>query len=306
MNQAFTAKYTPNHVLLGSGGFGFVTTANRVTDGIEVAVKFILKEKVPPNAWARDPILGLIPTEVYILRNVHHVNIIQYLDYYEDKIFLYLVTELHGGSWGGPSLLLTSTLDSQETASSSSSTAVNGSILERRNSCDLFECIEFYQRFNEDQARHVFRQIVSAVAYLASKKIIHRDIKDENILIDRDFNVKLIDFGSATLLDAEGNVVDGLFLGTLQYAAPEILSGKPYRGTECEVWSLGCCLYIMLAGEAPFESPSDVIKPGRPLAPRTELSQSVTNLIMWMLEKNPQSRATVRDVLRHPWVVGSN
>ncbi|KAJ3070928.1 hypothetical protein HDU99_002548 [Rhizoclosmatium hyalinum] len=157
MNQAFTAKYTPNHVLLGSGSFGFVITANRVVDGVEVAVKFLLKEKVPRNAWARDPILGLVPMEVYILRNeiVSKVaNVIQYLDYYEDEVYLYLVTELHGGSWGGPcpssvnsgtmftispslsAASSASTLDSQETvSSSSSSTAVNGSILERSNIC---------------------------------------------------------------------------------------------------------------------------------------------------------------------------
>ncbi|KAJ3025258.1 UNVERIFIED_CONTAM: hypothetical protein HDU68_007328, partial [Siphonaria sp. JEL0065] len=388
MNKDFLKAYIPNPVLLGSGGFGFVTTAVRKLDAIEVAVKFILKEKVPANAWARDPVLGIVPTEVYILKNVSHPNVIKYLDYFEDNMYLYLVTELHGGSWGpyttsgvsgvstatslssaqsattlattrkngtgmSPTVSMassTSTLDSCDTlfpmdsgsrrgsvvesnncgnSSSSSSSSSNGgnfngtgttvsgcsvtvgggsgvgfTPLERRNSCDLFECIEYYQRFTEEQARHVFKQIVSAVSYLESNRIIHRDIKDENILIDREFNVKLIDFGSATVLDRNGRVVDGLFLGTLQYAAPEILSGRPSHGSECEVWSLGCCLYIMLAGEAPFESPKDVIQLDRPLAPRNVvLSHGVSSLIMWMLEKDPKKRATVRDVLRHPWVV---
>ncbi|KAI9339884.1 kinase-like domain-containing protein [Obelidium mucronatum] len=363
MNKEFLKSYTPNPILLGHGGFGFVTTAVRNHDLLEVAVKFILKEKVPSNAWAREPALGLVPTEVYILKNVSHPNIIKYLDYFEDEMYLYLVTELHGGAWGAPQPPIikpttpesttaplpplspassTSTLDSCETlvscetavtagnggnirviskatstgtvqeeqvnttVLSESGAAVAAPSMERRNSYDLFECIEFYQRFSEDQARHVFRQIVSAVAHLEANRIIHRDIKDENILIDREFNVKLIDFGSATVLDDNGKVRDGLFLGTLQYAAPEILSGKPSLGSQCEVWSLGCCLYIMLAGEAPFESPKDVVRLERPMAPRNvTLSHSVTTLITWMLEKNPRNRATVKDVLRHPWVVNN-
>ncbi|KAJ3239222.1 hypothetical protein HDU81_006327 [Chytriomyces hyalinus] len=373
MDPKFLDKYTPNAVCLGSGGFGFVSVAVRKLDNIEVAVKFILREKVPPKAWARDPVLGVVPTEVYILKNINHVNVIKYLDYFSDKVYLYLVTELHGGAWGSntsPSSLTatsasgqsssdgknrsnvkmlsptvslastTSTLDSCETLVGSrsdsiksrgasdgqpplgprssslntidrTSAAQNGTPkmaatpLERRNSCDLFECIEFYQRLNEDQARRVFKQIVDAVSHLASHNIIHRDIKDENILIDRDFNVKLIDFGSATFLTPQGDVVDGLFLGTLQYAAPEILTGKPYRGMDCEVWSLGCCLYIMLAGEAPFENPGDSTRLNGPLAPRNvQLSHNVSGLIRSMLEKDPCKRATLRDIASHPWVLG--
>ncbi|KAI8618299.1 hypothetical protein BC830DRAFT_1109755 [Chytriomyces sp. MP71] len=344
MDPKFLEKYIPNPVCLGSGGFGFVTIAVRKADAVEVAVKFILREKVPQKAWARDPLLGVVPTEVYILKNANHQNVIKYLDYFSDKVYLYLVTELHGGEWGAqsaastsqlpkkptgesmrepmkplsPTLSLASTASTLDSCDTLVTSSRSGSLssprnmsttgvtqLERRNSCDLFECIEFYQRFTEEQARHVFTQIVSAVAYLAENNIIHRDIKDENILIDRDFNVKLIDFGSATFLNPQGNVVDGLFLGTLQYAAPEILSGKPYRGTDCEVWSLGCCLYIMLAGEAPFETPSDVVRLSAPLAPRQAvLSNSVSGLICWMLEKNPRKRASIADVMRHPWLVG--
>lgn len=71
----------------------------------------------------------------------------------------------------------------------------------RRASCDLFECIEQHTRLPEDQARHIFAQIVDVVHYLHSRGISHRDIKDENIVIDKQFRVKLIDFGSAVLYD---------------------------------------------------------------------------------------------------------
>ncbi|KAJ3357999.1 hypothetical protein HDU83_000056 [Entophlyctis luteolus] len=325
MNPKFLALYTPRSVCLGNGGFGFVTSAVRISDGAEVAVKFILREKVPPKSWARDPVLGVIPVEV------DHKNIIKFLDYFSDNMYLYLVTELHGAAWTpplpsmpaacsqstedslfkslSPSFSDASTLGSGISVCESPTSSVcekNEKLtpLERRNSCDLFECIEFYQRFNEDQARKVFKQIVSAVAYLASLNIIHRDIKDENVLIDSEFNVKLIDFGSATILNKNGYVSDGLFLGTLQYAAPEILTGSPCHGSACEVWALGCCLYIMLAGETPFESPSDIVTLPAPLAPRKAvLSPNVSGLIRWMLEKDPVRRATIQDILRHPWIV---
>ena len=83
----------------------------------------------------------------------------------------------------------------------------------RRPSSDLFECIEQYSFLTEDQARHVFKQIASAVAHLHQLRIVHRDIKDENLLIDSNFNVKLIDFGSAAFIPAEPDRVFDRFLG---------------------------------------------------------------------------------------------
>ena len=71
----------------------------------------------------------------------------------------------------------------------------------RRSSCDLFECIEQHTRFSEDQARYIFAQIVDVCCYLQSRGICHRDIKDENIVVDKHYRVKLIDFGSAVLYD---------------------------------------------------------------------------------------------------------
>ncbi|KAJ3299831.1 hypothetical protein HDU76_006211 [Blyttiomyces sp. JEL0837] len=167
------------------------------------------------------------------------------------------------------------------------------------------------ERFTEDQARYVFRQILSAVTYLLTMNILHRDIKDENILIDQNFNVKLIDFGSACFTTQSG---DGLFLGTLQYAAPEIVEGRASRGSPCEIWSLGCCLFIMVTGESPFETIHDVRMSPPPFS-RTrgnggvsggsgKLSHLCQHLISWMLEKDPAKRPSVQQVLQHPWLAG--
>ncbi|KAI9358644.1 kinase-like domain-containing protein [Zopfochytrium polystomum] len=303
---AFTARYELGDCL-GSGGFGFVCAAYvRMFDqdpavpprlGREVAVKFVLKEKVPASAWARDETLGIVPNEIYLLKHLSHPNIIGYLDAFEDKLYFLLVTELHGGSW---SQLLR---NSQAPGVTPTPTAT-GTALPRRASSDLFECIELLRFFTEAQARHVFRQLASAVAHLDSFGIVHRDIKDENILIDDNFNVKIIDFGSASFLDQE---TDRLFLGTLQYAAPEILDGRKHQGPECEIWSLACCLYIMLVGEAPFESLRD-IRLSPPLAPRdpnVAISPRCSHLLGWMFEKDPSRRPTIAQVMNHPWLLSS-
>ncbi|KAJ3189084.1 hypothetical protein HK101_008939 [Irineochytrium annulatum] len=330
INANFARRYQLGPCL-GSGGFGFVCSAVRLSDNVEVAVKFIQREKVPATAWARDEVLGVVPLEVYLLRRINHANIIRYLDYFPDAVHVILVTELHGGNWsnaagsttsssppsptapGPPATMSSSSTTSSLCSTSSDTTCVNSSSpgnsstftppqLQRRSSCDLFECIELMERFTEDQARHVFRQIVSAVAYLASLGIVHRDIKDENILIDDHFNVKLIDFGSATFADHS----DGLFLGTLQYAAPEVFEGRRHRGPEGDVWSLGCCLYIMLTGEVPFATPHDV-KYSAPQMPKhasacKALEGDCGELLNIMLAKDMSRRATIAQVLSHKWL----
>ncbi|KAI8851927.1 kinase-like domain-containing protein [Chytridium lagenaria] len=274
---------------LGQGGFGMVHAATRISDGVEVAVKFILREKVPRTNWVRDDV-AIVPMEVYILRRIRHENIIRFVDYFDGA--------LHGGQWSASN---TSSATPSLTTDSTPSSPFTSSPLtaQRRSSCDLFECIELMERFTEEQAKHVFRQIASAVAYLTSIGIVHRDIKDENILIDDSFNVKLIDFGSASFVTHN----DGLFLGTLQYASPEIFEGHRRLGPECEVWSLGCCLYIMLTGEVPFPTPQDVrFSRPQPLRPNVgPLSMQCSDLLARMLDKDMRRRATMAEILSHPW-----
>lgn len=225
-------------------------TASRRTDNKEVAVKFIVKDKVPEHGWSQDPNFGRIPTEVLLLTIVDHPCIAKCLDLYEDNIYYYLascflppayhllthlqVQELHGTPWVSQvhsRFSSTGDLNAPElTASSSGSTAGSDSdfiSLEpedpmfhqgttqkcievdqdmflkplrpqytRRPSHDLFECIEQspHKRLSETQARHIFAQVVDAVAYLHALGITHCDIKDENILIDADLKVRH-DFG---------------------------------------------------------------------------------------------------------------
>ncbi|KAF9193291.1 hypothetical protein BGZ50_007551 [Haplosporangium sp. Z 11] len=355
-----SARYLQNHTLvpefaqqytlgdeLGSGGFGFVVSAVRNSDQKEVAVKFIFREKVPVYGWAKDPELGVVPMEVYVLRNVSHPNIIGFLDVFQDMRYFYLVMELHGTPWsaaatnsnsGKPSIAdlaqatlnqqmksggsmsgSTSTTSSESSfpgSTSSSSSSLNqlaeggldeppkSALSVRRTSCDLFECIEHHSKFSESQARVIIKQIVECVYYLNSRGICHRDIKDENIVIDNDFVVKLIDFGSAVIIPPQGKLFDR-FYGTINYASPEILKGEKYKAEAAEIWSLGILLYTVLYGEVPFNDPMQAIS-GPYIPPRVQSSSECVHLLNWMLAKSPEQRATIGDVIKHPWIVDAS
>ncbi|XP_042126013.2 putative sperm motility kinase W [Peromyscus maniculatus bairdii] len=126
----------------------------------------------------------------------------------------------------------------------------------------IMECIagkdlEYFLRerdfLTEDEVRPIFQQVVSGVHFLHQKRIAHRDIKLENILIDRAGHVKLCDFGMARQL-AEGQMLEE-FRGTLFYLAPEILARKPYDGLAGDMWSLGVLLYVLVTGQFPYKVP---------------------------------------------------
>ncbi|KAK3832900.1 MAG: kinase-like domain-containing protein [Linnemannia elongata] len=306
MVPEFVSAYTLGDEL-GSGGFGFVVSATRNSDQKEVAVKFIFRDKVPLHGWAKDPELGVIPMEIYVLRNVAHANIIGFMNVYQDSKYFYLVMELHGTPWSARSFQATSTSSSSSSLNQLSDDEAHqppkSALLVRRTSCDLFECIEHHSKFTEIQARVIFKQIVDCVHYLNSRGICHRDIKDENIVIDNDFRVKLIDFGSAVIIPKPQGKVFDRFYGTINYASPEILKGEKYRAESAEIWSLGILLYTILYGEVPFNDPVQAIS-GSYIAPRVKSSDECLHLLNWMLAKKPEQRATIEEIAKHPWIVG--
>jgi len=180
----------------------------------------------------------------------------------------------------------------------------------RRPSHDLFECIEQSKdkHLSESQARFVFAQIVDAVHYLDSQGVTHCDIKDENILVDGYLNVKLIDFGSAVVVDpSEPRPRYTLFFGTTAYAASEVLQKKPYRAPPAEIWTLGVLLSYLLTGASPFPTERDAVA-GRVLLAchgPTYVSESAEQLMLRCLDPNPERRADIHEVRAHPWLAGA-
>ncbi|CAO3615284.1 unnamed protein product [Cunninghamella blakesleeana] len=324
LHPEFHAKYSLGEEL-GSGGFGFVLSAYNRHTGMEVAVKFIFRDKVPYHSWVRTE-QGLLPMEIYVLKNVRHPNVIQYLDNYEDDKFFYLVMELHGTQWGPTSNVNnTNSSPSRSPALSQTLSEVswNSSVdtplfddyfqpqqqqrtFTRRTSCDLFECIERHHNFDEGLAKYIFKQIVDCVGHLNKLGICHRDIKDENIVIDDQFKVKLIDFGSSVILPRHYGETNKTYLfekfyGTISFASPEILMKKLYRAEPAEIWSLGVLLYTILFGEIPFANPQAAVAGQFVFPHHIKVSNNCLHLISWLLEHHPDRRPTIDQVLMHPW-----
>lgn len=130
-------------------------------------------------------------------------------------------------------------------------------VLELAENGDLFDFTlgcPGEQALGEEIGRFYFNQIVMALEYLhLDQKIVHRDLKLENILVDSSFNLKLCDFTLAKTI-AEGSIV-GVFyshVGTERYMAPEIHEGKPYKGNTTDIFALGVLLFVMVTGVMPF------------------------------------------------------
>jgi serine/threonine protein kinase len=122
---------------------------------------------------------------------------------------------------------------------------------------DLFDYIELNENMTRKEIQHIFRQIVDAVAHLHRHNIVHRDIKDENVIVDSIGHVQLIDFGSAAYLKPEQKF--DTFAGTLDYCAPEVLRGNTYTGPPQDIWSLGILLYTLIYKENPFYNIDEIM-----------------------------------------------
>ena len=172
-------------------------------------------------------------------------------------------------------------------------------VMERFNSKDLFDFIADRGPLPEHMTRELFMQLVDTVIKCHEKGVVHRDIKDENILIDiNTFKIKLIDFGCGAFLQ------EGLyhkFMGTRVYSPPEWINCRGYTAEALTVWSLGILLYNMLCGEIPFESDQEISTGRLVWFKQLELSNQVKDLILGCLTVDPSKRMTLCEVLNHPW-----
>lgn len=262
VNGEFNKLYTTLKQI-GKGAYGYVKMAYRHTDHLLVVTKFILKDKLTPQFMIQTEDKRCIPMEIYLLTTVVHPNIVSVFDVFENEKFFQLVMEKHGSGM------------------------------------DLFEFIDRRPLIDEKLGCYIFRQIANAVEHLHSLNILHRDIKDENIIIDQNFHVKLIDFGSATFME-EGKLFS-TFYGTTEYCSPEVLAGNKYAGPELEMWSLGVTLYVLMFFENPFLEIEETLR-AELLLPHA-VSKPLDGLLHSILDKNPKTRCTMRTLMEHPWIV---
>lgn len=116
-------------------------------------------------------------------------------------------------------------------------------VLEYASNGELFDYLAARGHLSEEESMHFFRQIIYGIDFLHSRSICHRDIKPENLLLDEHNNVKIADFGFARITNSDPLTS---FCGSVNYAAPEIVSGIPYHGFPADIWSCGIVLYTLL------------------------------------------------------------
>lgn len=180
-------------------------------------------------------------------------------------------------------------------------------VMEYAPNGDLLEYINKHGYIYEDEAKKMFRQIVTAVAHCHASGVVHRDLKCENILLDEQMNVRVCDFGFAALVQSP-TVTLTTHCGSYAYAAPEILTNKPYVGAQSDVWSLGVILYAMTVGRLPFNDsdlPTLMQQIGQRLPTPRRLSSRCTDTIRKILVVNPLKRLRSREILEQPWLCRS-
>lgn len=177
---------------------------------------------------------------------------------------------------------------------------------------ELFNFLMFTGCFPEDIARTYFQQLVDGLAHCHSKGVSHRDLKAENLLLDREFRLKIADFGLSAIHDTEDWLETEC--GTKGYMSPEVFNNRGYKGPQADIWSMGVVLFIMLTGFPPFQ----IAKPGDWWFDRIQNSQythfwnahlrnaRVSEAAMDLMNKifvaDPERRATLDQIKEHPWV----
>lgn len=195
---------------------------------------------------------------------------------------------------------------------------------------DLFDKIEADSGVHENIAHVYFTQLINAVGYMHSKGVGHRDIKPENILLSSDGDLKLADFGMATLFEYHGKRKMAVTLcGSPPYVAPEVIScsthdgakGPGYAADMADIWSCGVVLFVLLAGNTPWSKPVEgrdeygrlneyseyVNTNGRPDDELwAGLPSELLSLLRGMMKIDVNSRFSLEDVRRHPWFTRPN
>ncbi|XP_018118811.1 calcium/calmodulin-dependent protein kinase kinase 2 isoform X2 [Xenopus laevis] len=276
---------------IGKGSYGVVKLAYNEDDNMYYAMKVLSKKKLmrqagfprrPPPRGAKTATEGGIQAmgpiervyqEIAILRKLDHQNVVKLIEVLDDpsEDHLYMVFEL----------------------------VKRGPVMD----------IPTTKPLTEDQARFYFQDLIKGIEYLHYQKIIHRDIKPSNLLLGDDGHIKIADFGVSNTFEGNDAFLSNT-VGTPAFMAPETLSEtrKIFSGKALDVWAMGVTLHCFVFGQCPFMDESILtlhskIK-NQPLEfpDQHDISEDLKDLMLHMLDKNPESRISVPELKLHPWV----
>ncbi|XP_072224362.1 serine/threonine-protein kinase BRSK1-like isoform X2 [Leuresthes tenuis] len=240
---------------------------------VKLGVHCITGQKVAIKIVNREKlsesVLMKVEREIAILKLIEHPHVLKLHDVYENNKYLYLVLEHVSGG-------------------------------------ELFDYLVKKGRLTPKEARKFFRQIISALDFCHNHSICHRDLKPENLLLDEKNNIRIADFGMASL-----QVGDSLLetsCGSPHYACPEVIRGEKYDGRRADVWSCGVILFALLVGALPFDHDNlrqllEKVKSGVFHMPHF-IPPDCQALLKGMIEVNPDKRLTLEAIQKHPWYQG--
>ncbi|XP_053140146.1 serine/threonine-protein kinase 36 isoform X2 [Hemicordylus capensis] len=224
--------------------------------------------KFIPKVGRSQKELKNLQREIEIMRGLHHPNIVQMLDSFETDKEVVVVTDYAEG--------------------------------------ELFQILEDDGNLPEEQVQDIASQLVSALYYLHSHRILHRDMKPQNILLGKGGVIKLCDFGFARAMSIHTMVLTSI-KGTPLYMSPELVEEKPYDHT-ADLWSVGCILYELYVGTPPFYTNSIfqlvslIIKD--PIKWPKNMSPHFKSFLQGLLMKDPHQRLSWPELLYHPFIAG--
>ncbi|XP_042905921.1 serine/threonine-protein kinase SIK3 isoform X2 [Parasteatoda tepidariorum] len=238
---------------------------------VKLATHIITKTKVAIKIIDKTHLdednLKKILREIQIMKTLHHPHIIALYQVMETERMIYLVTEYASGG-------------------------------------EIFDHLVAHGRMSEKEARHKFKQILSAIHYCHERNVVHRDLKAENLLLDENMNIKIADFGFSNYYEMDKML--STWCGSPPYAAPELFEGRQYNGPKADIWSLGVVLYVLVCGALPFDGSTLHSLRNRVLAGKFRIPYFMSNecehLIRHMLIVDPAKRLSVDQIIKHKWI----
>ncbi|KAL0414438.1 UNVERIFIED_CONTAM: CBL-interacting serine/threonine-protein kinase [Sesamum radiatum] len=251
--------------LLGRGSFAKVYLG-RSLDNSDAEVAIKVIDKAATVDAAMEP---RILREVSAMRRLHHhPNILELYEVMATKSKIYLVMELAPGG-------------------------------------ELFAKLSRCRRFSEPTARRYFQQVVSALRFCHQNGVFHRDIKPQNLLLDKNGLLKITDFGLSALSEQKRDGLIYTACGTPAYTAPEVVYRKGYDGEKADAWSCGVLLYVFLVGCLPFDD-SNLSNMYRAMHRRAFefpdwVSKSARIVIYRLMDPNPNTRLSLDELVKLSW-----